>query len=51
MDKPKKEVELLSQYRAFEEESNKAGSNYKQRINQLEKLVSDYEAKLNKGNE
>lgn len=47
----KKYDELLKQYRAFEEESNRAESNYRQRIAQLENLVSDYEAKLNKDNE
>lgn len=42
--------ELLKQYRTFEEESSKAELNYRQRILQLEKLVNDYEAKLNNEN-
>jgi len=38
--------ELLSQYKNFEEESQKAENSYKERITQLERMVNDYESKL-----
>lgn len=39
--------QLLEQYRGFEEESQKREVEYKQRISQLEDLVSKYERELN----
>lgn len=46
-----KYAQLLEQYRDFEEESQKREIEYKQRISQLENLVSKYENKLNERNE
>lgn len=38
---------LLEQYRGFEEESQRRETEYKQRISQLEDMVSKYEKRLN----
>lgn len=37
---------LMAQYRSFEEESKRKETEYKQRISQLEQLVSNYEQRL-----
>ena len=39
--------QLLEQYRGFEEESQRREMEYKQRISQLEDMVSKYEKRLN----
>lgn len=47
----KKYSDLLEQYNRFQEESRKQNGESMRRINQLEKLVSEYERRLNiKGN-
>lgn len=43
----KKYGELLEQYNRFQEESNKQNTENMRRINQLEKLVIEYENRLN----
>lgn len=40
---------LMEQYKTFQEESDKKEREYKERINTLEQLVSEYEKRLEKG--